>query len=99
MCARVLPGSQFVRLEAEHPIFHSFYDIGLDIINRTYRGIPAYYGIYENNDPKRRLLAILNYNNDIGEYWEFSDEGFDPVALTNEAYKLAVNYLIYTLTH
>jgi len=96
---RVLPGYQLIRLDATHPIFHSFYDIGLDVIGHTYRGIPAYYGIYENNDPKRRLLAILNYNNDIGEYWEFSDEGFDPVALTNEAYKLGVNYLIYALTH
>ena len=96
---RVLPGCQFVRLEPEHPIFHSFYDISLDIINRTYRGIPVYYGIYENNDPKKRLLAILNYNNDIGEYWEFSDEGFDPIAITNEAYKLGVNYLVYGLTH
>ena len=96
---RVLPGCQLVRLDASHPIFHSFFDITLDIITRTYRGIPAYYGIYENNDPKRRLLAILNYNNDIGEYWEFSDEGFDPVPLTNEAYKLGVNYVIYALTH
>ena len=96
---RVIPGVQLVRLDASHPIFHAFYDIGLDVIGRTYRGIPAYYGIFENNDPKRRLLAILNYNNDIGEYWEFSDEGFDPIALTNEAYKLGVNYLIYALTH
>jgi len=96
---RVLPGYQLVRLEASHPIFHAFYDISLDVISRTYRGIPAYYGIFENNDPKRRLLAILNYNNDIGEYWEFSDEGFDPIAITNEAYKLGVNYLVYALTH
>ena len=96
---RVIPGVQFVKLDPSHPIFHSFYDISLDIIQRTYRGIPAYYGIFENNDPKKRLLAILNYNNDIGEYWEFSDEGFDPIAITNEAYKLGVNYLIYALTH
>ncbi|HKO16374.1 MAG TPA: DUF4159 domain-containing protein [Gemmatimonadaceae bacterium] len=96
---RVLPRGKIVQLEESNPIFHSFYDVKLDIIQQTYRGIPVYYGIYEDNDPKKRLLLVLNYNNDIGEYWEFSDEGFDPIALTNEAYKLGVNYVIYALTH
>jgi hypothetical protein len=96
---RVLPGYQIVRLDESHPIFHSFFDIKLDIIQQTYRGTPAYYGIFESNDPKKRLLAILNYNNDIGEFWEYSDEGFDPIAITNEAYKLGVNYIVYALTH
>src|SRR5262249_25157746 len=96
---RVLPGAQIVPLDDHHPIFHSFYDIKLDVIRQTYRGIPVYYGIYEDNDPNKRVLAILNYNNDIGEFWEFSDEGFDPIAITNEAYKLGVNYIMYALTH
>jgi len=42
--------------------------------------------------------AVVNAANDIGEYWEFSDQGFSPVP-DNEAYKLGVNYLIYALTH
>jgi hypothetical protein len=96
---RVLPGYQIVRLDESHPIFHSFFDLKLDVIQQTYRGVPAYYGIFEGNDPKKRLLAILNYNNDIGEFWEFSDEGFDPIAITNEAYKLGVNYVVYALSH
>ena len=94
-----LPKNQMVRLDASHPIFDSFYKIGLDVIQQTYYGIPEYYGVFEDNDPKKRLMMIINYNNDIGEYWEFSDEGFNPVALTNEAYKLGINYLIYALTH
>jgi len=44
-------------------------------------------------------MAIVNYNNDISEYWEYSDRGFAPVTDTNEAYKLGVNYVIYGLTH
>ena len=47
----------------------------------------------------KRLLAIANYNNDISEYWEFSNQGFAPIDDTNEAYKLGVNYIIYGLTH
>ena len=46
-----------------------------------------------------RQLAILNVNNDIGEFMEYSATGFFPVDITNDAYKLGVNYLIYALTH
>jgi len=30
---------------------------------------------------------------------EWSDQGFIPIALSNEAYKLGVNYVMYALTH
>jgi hypothetical protein len=55
--------------------------------------------VYEDNDPSKRLLAIVNYDTDIGDYFEYSATGFAPVDLTNEAYKLGVNYWIYALTH
>lgn len=40
-----------------------------------------------------------DYNNDIAEYWEWSDTGYLPIDYTNEAYKLGVNYIVYALTH
>jgi hypothetical protein len=59
----------------------------------------VFYGIYEDNDASKRLMVIVNYNNDVGEYWEFSDENFFGIESTNEAYKLGVNYVMYGLTH
>ncbi len=59
----------------------------------------TYQGIFEDNDPKKRLMAIANYNGDIGEFWEWSDTGYAPIDLSNEAYKVGVNYMIYGLTH
>jgi hypothetical protein len=56
-------------------------------------------GIYEDNDPKKRLLAIINYNTDISEYWEFSSSGFQPVSDTNQAYQIGVNWIVYGFTH
>ena len=47
----------------------------------------SYWGIFEDNDPTKRLIAIANVNDDISEYWELSDTGFAPVDLNNEAYK------------
>ena len=61
--------------------------------------MPSYWGIFENNDPTKRLMAIANVNNDISEYWEFSDTGLCVVDLSNEAYKFGVNYVIYGMTH
>jgi uncharacterized protein DUF4159 len=98
---RVLPGARFVDLDATHPIFHSFFEIdNLDIIPQYYdSGKPVFRGIFEDNDPTKRLMVIVNFNTDISEFWEFSDIGLKPIAESNEAYKLGVNYVMYGMTH
>jgi hypothetical protein len=100
MMRKVLPEGRIVQLEASHPIFHSFFEIdSLDYMH-PYYGVPAYFlGIYEDNDPTKRLLVIVNYNNDVGESWEWSDRGFIPIDLSNTAFRLGVNYFMYALTH
>jgi hypothetical protein len=60
---------------------------------------PNYQAMFENNDPRRRMMAIANHNNDLGEYWEWSAEGLYDLAPSNNAYRLGVNYLIYAMTH
>lgn len=96
---RVLPGARWVQLDATAEIFDSFFRIE-DLTSLVpYGRAPLYLGIYEDNDPAKRLMVIANYNNDIGEFWEFSDTGWYPIDLSNDAYKLGVNYLIYAMTH
>ena len=98
---RVIPGARFVDLDASHPIFHAFFDINdLGIVPQNYdQGRPIFRGIFEDNNPAKRLLAIINFNTDISEYWEWSDTGLKPISESNEAYKLGVNYIIYGMTH
>ena len=60
--------------------------------------IPNYYGIFEDNDPVKRLMVIANHNNDVAEYWEWSGEGRFPVDMSNEAWKLGINYMLYGMT-
>jgi hypothetical protein len=98
---RVIPGAELIELDVSHPIFHSFFDLqSLDFPAPYFRRFePVYYGVFEDNDPQGRMLAIVNYNNDIGDYWEFADTGLMPVARSNEAYKLGVNYIVYAMTH
>ncbi|MEO8624875.1 MAG: DUF4159 domain-containing protein, partial [bacterium] len=98
----VLPQGKIVKLDVTHPIFNSFFQIKT-LVGMTHPDNPnakaEYLGIFENNDPKRRLLVIINYNNDIGDYMEWSGQGWYAVNLSNDAYKLATNYIVYGLTH
>jgi hypothetical protein len=98
---RVLPGARFVEMQATHPIFHCFFEIEtLGNFPQAYNaGPPLFRGLYEDNDPKKRLQMIVNYNTDISQYWEWSGRGLRPFDETNEAYKLGVNYIIYGMTH
>ena len=87
-------------LPLTHPIFHSFFEIGTLEFHQAYDvGRPGFYGMFEHDDPARPLQMVVNFNNDVSEYWEFSDTGFAPIDLSNEAYKLGVNYVIYAMTH
>ena len=98
---RILPEARFVDLDPSHPIFHAFFDItSFDIVPQDYDiGRPVFRGLFEDNDPRKRLLAIINFNTDVSNFWEFSGTGFRPVEESNEAFKLGVNYIMYAMTH
>jgi hypothetical protein len=97
---RALPEYRLIPLDVSHPIFHCFFDMKtIDFPHPLVDVRPSYFGVFEDNDPGKRMLAIVNYNNDIAEYWEWSDTGWFPLDITNEAYKLGVNYIVYPLTH
>ncbi len=94
----VLPEARIVKLDASHPVFDSFFRME-NLAIESYRGFCEYWGVFEDNDPAERLMVIANYNCDMTEFWEWSDDAYVPIELTNEAYKLGVNYVIYSLTH
>jgi hypothetical protein len=101
---KVLPEARWVQLDGTSAVFHSFFEIDHpetlaipSIYDQSL--IPSYWGLFEDNDPKKRMIVIANVNNDISEYWEFSGTGLFPVDLGNEAYKFGVNYVIYAMSH
>lgn len=95
---RLIPNARLMLLDASHPIFHSFFEID-PAETQGYYGPFSVHGVYEDNDPTKRLLLVAGYNHDLGELWEYSDTGFVPVDLSNDAYKYGINYVVYAMTH
>jgi hypothetical protein len=100
---KAFPEFQLKRLDISHPIFNCFFSIKtLDVAtpyttSANYGAVkPEFWGI---EDDKGRLLMVINYNNDVSDYWQWSDNPFAPIEQTNEAYKFGVNYVMYALTH
>jgi len=98
---RAIPGAELLPLDPSMIIFDSFFKIeSFDIIPQSYdRERPEFFGLFEDNDPNKRLMMIVNYSTDISDFWEFSSTGFRPIDESNQAYKLGVNYIMYGLTH
>ena len=96
-----MPDHQLIEIGADHPVFSSFFELeDIYVPHPLVRVTPRYFAMFANNDPKGRMLALVNYNSDLAEYWEWAgDRSFVPVPLSNEAFKLGVNYILYGLTH
>lgn len=103
---RVLPAARIYRLDATHSIYNTFFAIkSLDIPYPGMSGPNAlkgeFFGIYQDNDPQKDLIVVINYNMDLGDYLEWSADPGNRYSLvpTNEAYKFLINYVLYGLTH
>ena len=96
------PDLQLQPIPRTHPLFDAFYDIRGSTLPGNAQGsygAGEWYGAFEDNDPTKRLIAVANYGSDLGELMEFSDEAYTSIDLSNEAYKIMTNYVIYAMTH
>ena len=57
---------------------------------------PHWRGI---RDGDGRWIVLISHNIDYGEGWEQADNPRYPQPFTRQAYEVAVNYLIYGMTH
>lgn len=105
---RVFPDRPVVDVPIDDEIFRVFYELddrmqvpGLAALyeGRTweYDGFePHWRGVYDDDG---RLMVMINHNMDLGDAWEHADMAGYPEPMTAMAYRFAVNYLIYALTH
>ena len=98
---RVFPDRPIVELGEEHELLHVLYDLDqrTQIPGRggQRRGtVPRWRAIFDDQD---RLMVAINFNMDMGDAWEHADDPWYPEPMTALAYRFAVNYLIYSMTH
>ncbi len=102
----VFPGREIVELTPDHEIFHIYYDIdGPQMIPALYRtdevgerGIDhaSNHAIF---DDAGRIMVLINWNSDMGDGWEHTHHPAYPTRYANSAYRLGINYLMYSMTH
>ena len=109
--ARVFPEWPIVAIPLEHSVMKVVYDLDQSTqipgrrhlyrarngeIGARLQGPAKWHGIY---DDKGRLVVAINHNMDMGDAWEHADDPVYPIPMTSLAYRFAVNYVIYAMTH
>lgn len=94
---KVFPDRDLIPLDISHPIFNSFYDFeSLDVVPPYGDEAVRFFGL---EDKRGNLQMVVNHNDDLGEYWEWLDQGAMPLKPAAESLKLGINYLVYAMTH
>ena len=107
---RIYPNREWVDIPNNDPIFHVLYDLedrvqipGWGSVQQgvTYEkdesGRPEHWrAIY---DDKGRIVIAICHNMDMGDAWEHSDNPRYPEKMASLAYRIAMNYFVYDLTH
>ena len=57
---------------------------------------PAWRAILDDDG---RVMVMINWNVDLGDAWEHADMEEYASEYTSTAYRLGVNYMIYSMTH
>lgn len=106
--SRVFPDRPVVEIEDTDAIFHTLYDLGQRFqipgvatfgTGRTYEydGVePRWRGVY---DDKGRVMVAICHNMDLGDAWEHADHPNYPEKYSSLAYRVAINYIVYAMTH
>lgn len=97
---KVFPDRKIEPVNPLHPIFHMVYDLNPKEMLPPYRmynsGDVEFFGI---SDPKGNLQVMIDFNNDISEYWQALDVGQCSIHEAATGVELGVNYAIYAMTH
>jgi hypothetical protein len=105
---KVYPDRPIVDIPDDDAIFHTIYDLDkryqvpgaqYEQTGRTYEqnGIqPKWRAIY---DEKGRIVVAICHNMDLGDSWEHADEPEYDEKFSSLGFKIAVNYVTYSMTH
>ncbi|MGH9673513.1 MAG: DUF4159 domain-containing protein, partial [Bryobacteraceae bacterium] len=105
---RIFPDRPVVELEDASPIFHIVYNLGerFQVPGRQYvrsgwtyedDGIEARWRAVF--DDRGRVMMAICHNMDLGDAWEWADYPQYPERFASLAYRIGINYILYSMTH
>lgn len=94
---RVFPDKRLVEIPFDHDIYHCYYKFpkGLPKIHEHDGKPPRGYGIFHEG----RMVMFYDYESDIADGLENPDVHNDSPEKREEAIRMAINIVIYALTH
>jgi hypothetical protein len=107
---RVYPGRMVEDLPDDDPIFHTIYDLNdrVQVPGAQYFDSHVTYEDGDSGkephwrairDDRGRVVVAICHNMDLGDAWEWSDDPKYDEKWAGLAYRVAMNYFIYDLTH
>jgi hypothetical protein len=107
---RVFPEREVVEVPKDHPVFNAFYKIdgfpqvagiGSFTQGRTWEKGGYVPHLRTILDDTGRPMMFINWNTDMGDGWEWSNVVEFPgyVKYSTMAYQMAINEIVYSLTH
>ena len=107
---RVFPDREIVKLSPKHPVFSCFYQLTeypqIPGLGSFFNGVTwekggHQAGLHAIVDDTGRAMALLNFNTDMGDGWEWSNAEDYPgyIRYTAQAYRMMINEVVYALTH
>lgn len=95
---KVYPDRDLVELPFSHDIYHIYHDFprGLPKIHEHAGGPPHGYGV---TDESGRLTVFYDFNTDIGDGLEAPEIHKDPAEKRESAFRMALNIVLYVMTH
>jgi hypothetical protein len=107
---KVFPDRPIEDIPDKDPIFHTlfdlderfqvpgaqFFDSGITYEKGPSGKIPHWRCI---RDDKGRIMVAICHNMDLGDAWEVADEARYPEKWSSLAYRIAMNYFVYDLSH
>jgi hypothetical protein len=106
---KVFPDREVIDIPQDDPINRVFVELdqtlqipGRQYVNthdlsERYDGSPGHWrGVY---DDRKRLIAVMVHNSDLGDAIEWSDYPLYPEMFSQQAFRILTNYILYDLSH
>ena len=108
---KIFPDRPIVDIDSKDAIFHvlynlddkyqvpgamTYFDTGLTYERGESGRTPHWRGIYDDHG---RLMVAICHNMDLGDSWEHADTPQYPEKFSALGIRIAMNYLVYSMTH